>query len=120
MTLFDELRDRAADVAQVAGKKVEEAYGATKIKLQIADKQAALRTLYRELGEIVYENSKKADPEIELMEDKIAEIDLALEVVNELKSSERKIKNVVMCTNCNANVDAGARFCPNCGSEMSE
>lgn len=118
MTLFEELKDRAADMAQVAGKKVEEAYGATKIKLQIADKQAALRTLYRELGEIVYENSKKDDPEIEKVEDKIAEIDLAIEAVNALKAGERKNKNVVMCANCNADVDAEAKFCPNCGNEM--
>lgn len=118
MAFFDGLRDRAADMAQVTGKKVEEVYGATKIKIQIADKQSAVRTLYRELGEIVYENSKKAEPDSEAVEDKIAEIDLALDAIEELKASERKLKNTTLCPECGEDVDAEANFCPKCGNEM--
>lgn len=119
MAFLDELKERAADVAQVTGKKVEEVYGVTRIKLQIADKQSAVRTLYRELGEIVYENSKKEETDIEAVEDKIAEIDLALEAIEELKASERKLKKTVACPECNADVDEGANFCPKCGSNMN-
>ena len=120
MALFDELRERAADVAQATGKKVEEVYGATRIKLQIADKQSAVRTLYRELGEIVYENAKKEEPDMDALEDKIAEIDLALDAIEELKASERKLKNTVACPACGKDVDAEANFCPECGSGMKE
>ncbi|MBQ8003143.1 MAG: zinc ribbon domain-containing protein [Clostridia bacterium] len=119
MALFDELKDRASDVVQVAGKKVEDAYSATKLKIQIADKQSAVRTLYRELGELVYENSKKAEPEIEAVEDKIAEIDLVLEGINELKDQERGMKKLVLCPACSSEVDEKAKFCPQCGSEMN-
>lgn len=119
MALFDELRDRASGVFQVAGKKAEEAYGATKIKVQIADKQSALRTLYRELGEIVYENAKKEEPDGALLEDKIAEIDIALDAIEELKASERALKNTVVCQECGEEVDKNANFCPKCGTSMN-
>ncbi len=118
MGLFDDLKDRAGDAVQIAGKKVGEAYGATKLKVQIADKQSQVRALYRELGELVYENSKKDDPDITLVEDKIAEIDLALESVADLKNQERTMKSMVMCINCNADVDSDAKFCPQCGNSM--
>lgn len=119
MAFLDELRDRAADAMQVTGKKVEEVYGTTKVKLQIADKQSAVRTLYRELGEIVYENSKKDEPDFDAVEDKIAEIDLAFDAIEELKASERKIKNTVKCPACGEDVDKEANFCSKCGCEMS-
>lgn len=118
MAFFDELKERAVDMAQVTGKKVEEVYGATKIKIQIADKQSAVRTLYRELGEIVYENAKKDEPDLEAVEDKVAEIDLALEAIEALKAEERKIKNAVKCPECGNDVDNDANFCPVCGFEM--
>ena len=98
---------------------MEEVYGATKVKLQIADKQSAVRTLYRELGEIVYENSKKDEPDFDAVEDKIAEIDLAFDAIEELKASERKIKNTVKCPACGEDVDKEANFCSKCGCEMS-
>ncbi len=118
MAFFDGWKDRATDVVQVAGKKVEEAYGATKIKLQIADKQGELRTLYRELGEIVYENAKKNDPDTDAVEDKIAEIEIALEGIAALKGEERELKNQVECPECGEGVDKEANFCPKCGYGM--
>ncbi len=118
MALFDELKERATDVVQVAGKKVEEAYGATKIKLVIADKQSQLRTLYKELGEIVYENSKSDAADLEKVEDKISEIDIVLEAVEELKSQERSMKKMVACPSCGKDVAEDANFCSECGCEM--
>lgn len=118
MAFLDELKERAADMAQVTGKKVEEVYGATRIKIQIADKQGAVRALYRELGEIVYENSKKDEADLAAVEDKIAEIDLALDAVEELKAQERQLKNTVLCPECGKDVDSNANFCPECGYGM--
>lgn len=118
MALFDEIKDRAVDAVQIAGKKVEEAYGGTKLKVQIADKQSQVRNLYRQLGQVVYENSKKDEPELEAVEDKIAEIDLVLEAIEELKKQERKAKKLVVCPSCSADVDENSNFCPVCGNEM--
>ncbi len=115
MAFFDELRDRATDMAQITGKKVEEVYGATKIKIKIADKQSALRNLYRELGEITYENAKKDEPDLDAVEDKVAEIDLALEIIEALKADERKLKNTIECPECGEDVNSDANFCPKCG-----
>ncbi|MBR5535892.1 MAG: zinc ribbon domain-containing protein [Clostridia bacterium] len=118
MAFLDELREKATDVFQIAGKKANETYSVTKIKVLIADKQSALRILYRELGEIVYENAKKEESDMEAVEDKVAEIDLVLEGIEELKKQERMMKNQTLCPECGAAVDEKAKFCPECGSEM--
>lgn len=117
MGLFDELKDRANDVKQVASKAVGDVYSATRVKMSLVEKESAVRTLYRELGEIVYKNAKEGNSGETEIEDKIAEIDLALEQADELKQKYRDIKNVAMCPSCNGEMDASVKFCPNCGAE---
>lgn len=115
MAFIDELKDRAGDVYQIAGKKMGEAVNLTKVKMAITDKQGTLRSLYKELGEIVYRNYKNEVEDPEAIEDKIAEIDIAAESIEELKKEYRKIKNIIICPSCNAEIEADVNYCPKCG-----
>lgn len=118
MAFLDELKDMATDVAQVAGKKVNEAYSATKLKMELAEKQGALRNLYKELGEIVYNNIKQGDEEDAAgdIEGKIMEIDYALEEIARIKEEYGEVKNLRVCSSCGKSVSADFNFCPECGS----
>ena len=109
MAFIDEIKEKAGDVCQIAGKKVGEAYSLTKVKMAIVDKRSGLRTLYKELGEITYQGYKNGAEDINAIEDKVAEIDLALEGIEELK---------VMCPACHAEIEADSNFCPKCGEEI--
>lgn len=118
MAIFDEIKEKASSVAIMAGKKANEAYSATKTKMAIAEKKNYLKTLYRELGEITYNGYKNSDQDLNAIEDKIAEIDLTVEKIEELKSEYRKAMNVTVCPSCNAEIEADANFCPKCGEEI--
>lgn len=117
MAFIDEFKEKAGDVYQVAGKKVGDAYSMTKLQLALVDKKGTIRTLYKELGEITYKGYKNGVEDMEALEDKIAEIDLALEGIEELKKEYRRIKNKMVCPACNAEIDADVNFCPRCGRE---
>ena len=116
---FEELRDRAGDVASATSKKVAEIYATAKIKFAIGEKRSELRTLYRELGKLVYDSSKgEADENVNNdIEDKIAEIDIVKEVISELLEQEESAKNTKICPYCDERVPESAKFCPNCGRE---
>ncbi len=118
MAFIDEIKEKAGDVCQIAGKKVGEAYSLTKVKMAIVDKRSGLRTLYKELGEITYQGYKNGAEDINAIEDKVAEIDLALEGIEELKVEYRKIRNIIMCPACHAEIEADSNFCPKCGEEI--
>lgn len=118
MAMLDEFKDKAGDVVNVAGKKMGDAYNVTKVRLAIADKQSSLRNLYKELGEIVYRNYKGGDDDFRETEDKIAEIDLLNESIEELRSEYRQIKNIAICPSCRAEVAGDMNYCPRCGAEM--
>lgn len=119
MDFVDEIKDKASDVANVTGQKVAEIYSAARLKIAISERKNQLRTLYRELGEMVYEATKGENEEnSNAIEDKIAEISLAREVLEELKASDRQMRKLKVCPNCNEKMDEKSRFCPNCGNEM--
>ncbi len=120
MDFMDELKDKATDVAAVTGKKVAEIYSATKLKIAISDKKSQLGKLYKELGKLVYKTAKgeyESEDSNEI-EDKIQEIDLVIEVIEELKAAEGQLKNMKFCPECKSRMEDKANFCPNCGKEI--
>lgn len=119
MALMDDIRERANSVVSIAGKKANEAYGATKTKMLIAEKKNYLRTLYKELGEITYRGYKDSEQDMNAIEDKIAEIDIAAEALEDLKKELRKIKNIIICPSCRAEIEADVNFCPRCGEDIN-
>ncbi len=117
MAFVDDLKDRATDVYQVAGKMVGEVYSITKLKVTIAEKKSVLRALYKELGEICYKNLKGEEEDLEAAEDKAAEITLVLEDIAELENKCKEMKNMIQCPSCGNYIDKDANFCPKCGAE---
>ena len=120
MAFFDDLRDRASDAAVVASKAMSDVYEATKIRMAIAEKKGVLKTLHKELGEIVYKAYKAGDASAEAIEDKVAEIDGVAEEIAALNDQQMKIKKVKVCAGCGSQVPEDCNFCPKCGSEIAK
>lgn len=119
MDFMDDLKDRATDVASITSKKVAEIYASTKLKLTISERKTQIRSLYCELGEMVYKTARgEGDDEKDNIEDKIAEISLAMEVLEEMQKSDMKAKNLKLCPYCNEKIEEKSKFCSNCGQEM--
>lgn len=119
MTFFDDLKDKASDAAVVAGKAMSEVYEATKLKMAISEKKGVLKTLYKEVGEIVYTSYKKGETAADDVEDKLSEIDAVVEEIEALKEQQRKIKKVKVCPGCGSQIPTDCNFCPKCGKETS-
>ena len=120
MAFFDDLKDRASDAAVVASKAMSGVYEATKIRMAIAEKKGVLKTLHKELGEIVYKAYKSGDASSEAIEDKVAEIDGVAEEIAALNDQQMKIKKVKVCTGCGSQVPVDFDFCPKCGKEIEK
>ena len=120
MAFFDDLKDRASDAAVVAGKAMSDVYEATKIRMAIAEKKGVLKTLHKELGEIVYKAYKSGDASSEAVEDKVSEIDAIAEEIAALKDQQLKIKKVKICAGCGSQIPTDCNFCPKCGKEAAD
>ncbi|MGM9551652.1 MAG: hypothetical protein ACI3XA_05295 [Clostridia bacterium] len=119
MAFLDELKDMATDAAQVASKKVNDVYAVTKVKMDISENKSKIRALYRELGEMVYKASKgEVEEDSNAIEDKIAEISLVMDALEELNEAERHIKKVKVCPTCKEQIDEKSAYCPRCGNEV--
>lgn len=120
MAFFDELKDKASDAAVVAGKAVSDVYEATKLKMAIAEKKGTVKAIFKEVGEMVYNNYKNGDVGQDEIEDKMTEIDSIMEEIAALKERQMKIKKLRACSNCGSKIPDDCNFCPKCGKELSD
>ncbi len=85
---------------------------------KVNDARKQIEQIYSEIGKKFYELHKDSAPEgfeelVRTISDRTVEI-------GQLKEQLREVKGVVLCENCNTEVSADERFCPNCGSKMPE
>ena len=95
------LADKAKDLGDVAGLKVEKG----QLKADIED-------IYTEIGRKVVEaKDERFLEEIAAIEAKLARIEAIDAEVNDLQGK-------VKCPNCGKMIDDDHRFCPECGKEL--
>lgn len=85
---------------------------------RVNEEKKKINAVYAEMGKKLYEIYKEVpfegfEAEFQSIEEKFTLIDL-------LQDQIRGLKGVVLCENCNTEVNAGERFCSNCGNRMPE
>ena len=109
--------DQAGKKFTAVQKKAGDSISVRKLQTQIKSVESEIGRMYAAIGERCYKAHKDgATPEgldifyanINTLNAKIAEINEQIDQLN----------NVVRCESCNAAVDRGVRFCPNCGARM--
>ena len=85
---------------------------------RVNEEKKKINAVYTEMGKKLYELYKEApfegfEAEFQSIEEKVTLIDL-------LQDQIRGVKGVVLCECCNTEVNAGERFCSNCGNRMPE
>ncbi len=85
---------------------------------RVNEEKKKINAVYTEMGKRLYELYKEApfegfEAEFQSIEEKFTLIDL-------LQDQIRGVKGVVLCECCNTEVNAGERFCSNCGNRMPE
>lgn len=110
MAFFDTLASKSKDVADKAKKMAEVA----SLNSQISSKETEVRNVYREIGQLIYAN-KAAWKDVDLSE-LFGKIEAAEAEIQKLKAQILVIKEIKICTQCGAEIDNTAAFCPKCGA----
>lgn len=129
MAIFDDLTQKAKDVAAVAADKAKDAAELTKIMLSIASEQREMDKNYRSIGEWFVNEYEGEIPDAvrDLVEavvaskSKIAELEAAKAAIKEADpqaEAEAEEPAAKTCPICGHQSDS--KFCPRCGAPMGE
>lgn len=120
MAVFDNIKETISNAAKTAVNKSNELVEATKLKFAISDAEGEIKKLYEKMGKGIYDSFKSGEEPSEDLKDTCAQIDKLYESLDELKAKLREYKNVKLCANCGAEMDADSAFCSKCGEKADE
>ena len=124
MAFFDELKknlsgvtDTVAKTSESVMKKSSTAIEIQKAKLKKVSLEGNMKSFYESLGQLYFEKYADGDMPKEMAElcEKITSCQHA---INEAEQRAAFLKGVVICSNCQAEVDKDASYCPKCGAEI--
>lgn len=120
MSFFDELTQKAKDVANVAGTKAREAADSAKISADIIKERRELDKNYRAIGQwFVCEHTEDIP---DAVADLVDAVRVSLAKIEQLQASrtaaEENEQEGTVCPVCGKVSDT--RFCPHCGAPMGE
>ena len=124
MAFFDELKKNLSGVTGTVAKTSENvmkksstAIEIQKAKLKRVSLEGDMKELYASLGKLYFEEYADGDMPKEMAElcEKITSCQHA---INEAEQRAALLKGVVICSNCQAEVDKDASYCPKCGAEI--
>ena len=124
MAFFDELKKNLSGVTDTVAKTSENVMkkSSTAIEIQKAKRKRVslegdMKELYASLGKLYFEEYADGDMPKEMAElcEKITSCQHA---INEAEQRAALLKGVVICSNCQAEVDKDASYCPKCGAEI--
>lgn len=120
MSLFDDAVNAAKKTARNVGKMAGDALEVSKLHLNAADIKSEINDRYTRMGKLCYDtilNSREHATEIKILADEIVAKTQDLEKVN---ADIRKAKNMIVCTQCGAQIEANSVFCPKCGHNFNQ
>lgn len=120
MATFDDVVDKAKDLAETVGKQTEKVVEISKLKLQVSQVNSDVKHAYEKLGSAIY-NMKKANYEDEgLIASVVEEIDGLMEERVRAEAKLATLKNMVICEACGAKNQQDAVYCTKCGSRLMD
>ncbi len=125
MSLFDNLLENSARVADKVAKVTGEYIDKGKGKLNELSLENELSKAHKQLGALVYALHKSGENNDELVNQYIEEIAKIEKQLEELKAEKEvidvepsEIKDVKYCQNCGKDVDSDDAFCKYCGTAV--
>lgn len=118
MAVFEDVLSRAKAMAEAAGKKTGELVETTKIKLEIAELQREIASLYEGLGRLVYDGRQSGESVEDMIESCIAHLEEQNAYLQDLQDRLLENRNAVRCAACGTVNEDTARFCSQCGKNL--
>ena len=117
--MFEKFAETINNAGKAVGEKTKLGTDVVKANFKISSEERALNELYLEIGKTYYDNNLD-NPCCETMKelfDKVSEKKASIEA---LKEHVRKIKGVLLCQNCGAEVDSENDYCGKCGAHLEK
>ena len=122
MEFFDKLGKKASEAYKVTADKTGKLAKEAKLRMKISDLKSQINTIYKEIGETVYQkHTREGEYDItKEIEEKKKKIDvLSDEIESNLKQC-LELKDKRQCPSCFAEIEKDVKFCPKCGAKQEE
>ena len=122
MEFFDKLGKKASEAYTVTADKTGKLAKEAKLRMKISDLKSQINTIYKEIGETVYQkHTREGEYDItKEIEEKCTKIDvLSDEIESNLKQC-LELKDKRQCPSCFAEIEKDVKFCPKCGAKQEE
>lgn len=125
MPLLNDLSKKLSNVAQSTVQMSRELADSAKVSLAISAEEKEIEKAYKAIGQWYFQkNAQQPDDEIagsvELIQTSIRKIAELRRQAEEVKTAAPAAAAKVCCPACNAEMDAGTKFCPACGAMMPD
>ena len=122
MEFFDKLGKKASEAYKVTADKTGKLAKESKLRMKISDLKSQINTIYKEIGETVYQkHTREGEYDItKEIEEKCTKIDvLSDEIESNLKQC-LELKDKRQYPSCFAEIEKDVKFCPKCGAKQEE
>lgn len=111
---------RTATVRAVdqAGRKANEMAQATRLNLQVFDRNTECEVLYKEIGKVIYDIHQGAETQEDIIEDKLLALDALHAELDALRTELASLKTVCTCPNCGRQCSREDAYCAGCGKPL--
>lgn len=122
MDFFNKLGKKASDAYKVTADKTGKVAREAKLRLKIGDLKSQINEVYKEIGEIVYQDHIREDKSDikEQIEEKCTKIDVMSDEIETYLKECLELRSKIKCPNCYTEVDKDSKFCSNCGEKIEE
>ena len=120
MSFFEDVINTTKSAAATAGKKTDEAVRFTKLKIKESQTTGDIKAHFEKLGQMAYEMQKSENPDSNLFDAEVEEIDKLYEKLSEINLLLDDLRQEVTCTECGAKTKSDKSFCPKCGAKLPE
>lgn len=118
MAFFDQLGQKLTQTSQGAVKKTRDMAEVVRLNSAISEETKRIEAAYREIGRLYCEHcASQNDP---VFQTAVAEVQLAETSIREMRDTISRLKGILTCPGCGAELSAGSVFCPNCGAKQPE
>ncbi|HHV50269.1 MAG TPA: zinc ribbon domain-containing protein [Candidatus Avimonas sp.] len=118
MATIDDVISKAKTVAEAAGKKTSEFIEITKLRIEIAEQEREMASIFEGLGRLVYDSKKSGEDATSLIDECVDKIDECQNKINDLKRQIDEYRFTLRCKECGTPNPDDALYCKKCGVKM--
>jgi ribosomal protein L40E len=118
MSIFDNIIKIVTDTAKVATKKSGELVEVTRLNMNISAEQDKIDKICLSIGKTIYEAFKKGERAPDNFIESCKDATEHEENIKNIKQKILELKNLKICAECGAELDADTAYCSKCGAKQ--